>query len=591
MAYWICDQMIVVKLLGYRIQNALRLYSASEITSKNALMRQLDFSIDFLLFLPFSTLLLSSFFLFLGLQLDRTILLSSIVLSLCFGVCRARFSFREVAFSVFLVVMMFIVARYLATPFLDVFLDSNGYHIPAISALGRGWNPYQIRDVCQWSSDYCYLGTELINHYPNGAWLYSAAFLTFFDTLDAVRSPNYLQLLLVFLVAITVFRSLGVKKHQVILLALTIALCPVAIYQLHTSYVDGLLASSLSIYTLLLLAWWRTGQSQWLWRAALLVPLIVNIKFTGGVYLVPISLGALLARLVQVGLPDTFRAFPVSALTAAILCAALIGINPYLHNTLDKGNPFYPAIKNGEIGNGLDRQASPEFLSMNRFSRLVVANLSQPSTESWKKPEWSYPISRWQWSSFTGPRFSGFGPVFGILACIGVLQLFLLRNLSWSIFIGAILASVFVTSEGWWPRLAPQLWLVPALTQAAFLISGFKSRMAEILCVLLLLNCSGYIYTTAAKQFKHARAYYTDVVEVERRGLKVLPFTPEKSVAIAVNLRINEDLGPTTVSEEECDWTYSNIIFVICESDYQPSKESQSIWFWRALFGRQVTKG
>jgi hypothetical protein len=203
----------------------------------------------------------------------------------------------------------------------------------------------------------------------------------------------------------------------------------------------------------------------------------------------------------------------------------LLGYSPYVKNVREQGDPFYPIHGAPEIvGLGPDGGHRPVNLNgRNRVVRFLIANFSfsgevrAPRSTLVKFP---FRISRaelWGGVYSADLEAGGFGPFYGgllLLACAGCLLLASraeVRGISIGVAVVAlsILITMFVHTETWWARYAPQAWLLPILfvIPSMALLRGspqwwLGSAMAGLACVNILV----VVFNVASGELEYARA-------------------------------------------------------------------------------------
>ena len=379
----------------------------------------------------------------------------------------------------------------------DLSGDGQQYHLPAILALADGWNPFHQPELGAWRPEFASSVTTgiYIEHYAKGAWLLAAATYRATGLLEAAKVWNLLYLIAVALVARAALGRLGLSPAWSWGLALATAANPVVVYQLTSFYVDGQLASLFSLLLLFSACYlWQGGRTALL-LATLCLALLINIKFTGLVYGVALSAGLCLAA--WAAKLSRARVYALACVTATLFALLVIGWQPYVTNTVQKGHPFYPAVGREDGQNVQWRSAPPAFLAQHRAEKLV-RSLYARSSGSRALPQWKIPFSvdRGELFAFFTPdaRYGGFGPWFGgVLAASLLLALFARSGRS-TLFVFGMAGWMVLTSllnpEAWWARLSPQIWLVAPLC----LLLAARSRVAWVrqvgagLIGVLLLN-------------------------------------------------------------------------------------------------------
>lgn len=226
------------------------------------------------------------------------------------------------------------------------------------------------------------------------------------------------------------------------------------------------------------------------------VVIAVNIKFTALVYVLVISIVITLYFLFKKQM-DFVRLVVMALLPGLLAGFLLVGYNPYVTNTLRKGNPFYPLAGPNAID--IMTANSPEsFRVMNRFEKLFTSIFSKTeNTHGHQKCHFKLPFTVKEEELKTiwvDTRIGGFGPLFGgsVLLSLSLLASALLadqkKTLAYTGLALLILTSVIVNPEAWWARYAPQLWLLPVITVMAGL--EIKQKIPRFLCLLNILVLS-----------------------------------------------------------------------------------------------------
>jgi hypothetical protein len=401
----------------------------------------------------------------------------------------------------------------------DSSADGQVYHQYAVYQLGRGWNPFFHTDI---DSLWC-------RHYSKGPWLYAAALYALSGLLETGKAFNLLLVAASGLVVAGALTFGGLLSHRrAAILGVLAAGNPVAICQSMTFYVDGQLASLFTALAgALLLAVARPGRL----TCGLLAPsilLLVNAKFTGLVYaivLLCVAAGALWWRYRSRPLLRGF-AGPVS--TALALGVLLVGFNPYVTNTIERGHPLYPLagverhpIPGVEKFEVLAQHRPPSIATAgNRLGRLAYSLAAAadfamvPNAQgvrervTRRKIPFTTSATELRFYGNADVRLAGWGPLFsGILLLTAAALAYLWRSrrvARWFLGIssGAVLGTVLLNSECWWARYVPQLWLLPLVALGALLAlrappRGIRS-LAGLLLVASALNTALLAYALAS---------------------------------------------------------------------------------------------
>lgn len=397
-------------------------------------------------------------------------------------------------------ILAFVVATAVLGWLVDFSGDGQQYHLPAVFALAQGWNPFQVSRLAEWNAGFAQTLTSSIyvEHYAKGTWMLAAAVDLGTGALEAGKAFSLLLPLATWLLGAAFLRQRGFSAWWAHGLALAAAANPVSIYQLSTFYVDGQLAALCTLVLIVSLVYFYTSDKRWLvLLVACLIPL-VNVKFTGLVYAACLTLGlAVGARLA--GLPVSSRRYLAVAVASIGMAVILVGYQPYVTNTIEKGHPFYPALGRDDGRNVQWKSAPAEFLALNRAEKLARSILAR-SVESTEWPHWKLPFSVTIQELYTffgaDARYGGFGPLFGggflVASLLYVSAITSMPRRLWLTGIGLsmiVFISILPNPEAWWARLAPQLWLIPLILITVLMtFHGIWRRAAGVVLVLMLLN-------------------------------------------------------------------------------------------------------
>jgi hypothetical protein len=457
---------------------------------------------------PFATLTLTTLLFWIGIPIGPYHLWAALLLSLAAGRYLAGDWKSWFTATIWLAVATLIGGAALGWLY-DFSGDGQWYHLPGVLALAEGWNPFLAPQLGQWSVGF---EQELTNaaiyvqHYAKGVWIVAAAVYKATGLLEAAKVFNLLFALATYLLAAVFLGRLGLSRMWAHMLALTVALNPVTLYQMASFFVDGQLASLCTLLIVLSLDYFKNeNRTRTLILMAACVILLANVKFTGVVYAICLGGGLTVLAWLK-GRRAESRRYAVAGIVSVLLAIVVMGYQPYVTNFLQQGNPFYPAVGRDEAANAategqFDIWAPSEFLAMGRVEKLARSLLAESSAAK-SMPQWKLPFTLANKGELyiffnTEPRYGGFGPLFGsILLSVLVLYVLVRRAVKpkvWGMGAGLavlIFLSVLPNPEAWWARLAPQLWLVPVilLTALALGASKWPRRIAATLVLLLLGN-------------------------------------------------------------------------------------------------------
>jgi len=337
----------------------------------------------------------------------------------------------------------------------------------------EGWNPIY--------SDISYEipHSIWINHYPRAPEVNAAVLSTVTDNIEKCKAINLFLIITTFFIAIStiILISDNVELKTVLIIGFLISMNPVSIYQSLSFCVDGQLASTISCLICLMLLLSKKTDIFILTTLLSTISILMNIKFLGVVYVLIFSLG--LVYWFFIYHKEKMSMVIKFLLLSFIIGIVIIGYNPYITNTFNHGNPFYPVVGAGIDIIGPNKPVS--FQNIYPFEELLRSIFSHPSLNASATPEYQIPFifSCRDLEPFSGPDpiTGGFGPVFSgaiILSLLNTFSIFRSKKRIYKILkspdaslelltLLLILISVLINSESWWARYAPQLWLLPIL--------------------------------------------------------------------------------------------------------------------------------
>ena len=459
-----------------------------------------------LLFFPLCILFLTAIGFFINLSISRYHFVFALFFSM-FLVWVSNKQFirttnKKLLFAYLASGFFFLIAFSFSSFFIDSSWDGLAYHQPTIIALAHGWNPFYQPDISPLTTKLFNLGSGLrieTNHWGMASELIAAVIFKATGSLEASKCYNLMYLLILALLGFRFLKKFEstLTRCQVYLILIPLVLNPVALYQLQFFYVDGQLASLISILLILLLDYLIFNESLSLIEAALVFVILFNVKFTGAVF-ASFFVSAFFILAISFKSKQNFRSYFLIFFTGFLIAYCLIGYQPYLSNTLAHYNPFY-SVLNPNIKFNLYPGINPDFAHENRFLQFISSlfankylNIQNHNLRFVVFPQ-SYDA-----------RFAGFGLIFGYLFFISLIFIFCTKN---KYFLSAsliLLVSIFILSGAWWARLVPQTWLIPIMISMALLISQvpkWYKTVATAILIVMVINAVGilllsFIYQT-----------------------------------------------------------------------------------------------
>ncbi len=414
------------------------------------------------------------------------------------------------------------IALFLAASFFDFGWDGLWYHQTAVYQMSHGWNP--LRDPMHSFVPHL---QDWVRHYSKGPWYVALALFETTHNIELAKAGTWIALAAMFLATFAASIDFGMQRRAAIVIAALVSLNPVAVCESASYLVDGLMVSFLACFVAATFCWFR--------RPSLLIHgvliasaiLCINAKLTGLVYLcfacAAAGIYALLRR------RDVWIRCAILQLACVLLGSAVFGFNPYVTNTVHRGNPFYPWLGTAAHPSFSQRGQDPgelyetpkNLIGRNRLVRLGYAIFGRPGAQPVCGGEnaqlmWPFDVG---WKDFNmfrihGIRISGFGPLFSAAFVTGLVLMGAvwvrpgrrrMKVLAWGeaadeppsfqnqearqdarptqsgmsetksgvprevllLFAGTTVASLLISTHTWWARYGPQLWWLPIIAVIA----------------------------------------------------------------------------------------------------------------------------
>lgn len=467
-----------------------------------------------ILVFAFSILIVSTLLFALGQPMSGLNLVLAVLVTAGFLWLGVRRSFYHHKIKIFIslaltLVLIFYVCLSISNWFYDISYDGQTYQQEGVIQLAQGWNP-----ILQKTGHQPIYQILWLESYPKGPWIEAAALYRVTGHIEQGKVFNLLLLIASFCLSWAALLTLNPgKKIRAWWLSLLLSFNPVSINQALTFYVDGQLAS-------LLLALAALGYLLYNRKHLLIsiqvafvagIVMAINVKFTAVAYAFILGLGPVWWLFKDRNMRMVRR---VSGLVLAgyVLGLLLVGYNPYVLNTWQHGNPFYPLAGSGTV-DIMGGNMPGNFQGLNRLEKLAAATFSKtedvyaPATTTFKIP-FTVSQDELEASSLPDTRIAGFGPLTGgivLLAMVIVMISFWWqRRETWQMagVILVIFISAVVNPEVWWARYAPQLWIIPVLA-AVLAVYLEQPLMMKGLGWLLLLVIAGNITLTSVYCFSY----------------------------------------------------------------------------------------
>jgi hypothetical protein len=380
--------------------------------------------------------------------------------------------------------------------FYDFSWDGQWYHQLGIISLAHGWNTLSepMRSFDQSQSQ---IHSQLyLRHYAKGPWYAAAAIFATTGRIEWGKCINWLILMASFLGTLAACLSGGMRRSRALGVAVVVAMNPVAISEVTTFMVGGMMASSLVLTAAAIVSALRRPRPAVITTAVAASIVCINSKFTGLIYL------CFLFAAVGLWLLFTARRslarYVYATVATLVLGTCVWGYNPYVSNTVYRHQPFYPILgsanfpslaQQGKDGN--ERYETPKNMVGRKLPvRFMYSIFGRPGNQPYREGKnallmWPFTARVHDLYTYTyqEPRIGALGPFFSgcflVAAALGVLLLLQLDAPSrWMLVLASatVIASLLLSKDSWWPRYGPQLWLLPIIP----VVLAFRERASRL---------------------------------------------------------------------------------------------------------------
>lgn len=415
-----------------------------------------------------------------------------------------------------IIVVVIIVSILFSLLFYDISFDGQMYHIDAAFYLKNGWNPFKKElspDINQ---------ALWLNHYGKGVEAPEAAVYALTNRIETTKSVNFMVMAASFCLSMSFLLRLNrFSFRKNLFFGFLLSGNPIVIYLLLTTYVDGQLSSYLLCFLAVAGLLYQNTNRVYLMLLAMLLIIVLNIKFSSVVFAAIFSSGLLLALILGGRIKSLKKVFVVCVIAAGF-GIGVVGYFPYVSNTIHFHDPLYPGFH--LLQSEAAKLAPESFARRNRFSRFFISFFSHTNElhiyqdkDPQIPPKIPFSFDKTDIYNALKPivcRMAGFGPFF---SGISILALVFFIMSAWRlpdkkqltpvlVLLGTLLVSVFSISEAWYARYVPQLWFVPviALIASEYYRPAFI-RLKNLLYLIVLINLSfafagfPYVYYQSAK--------------------------------------------------------------------------------------------
>ena len=490
-----------------------------------------------LLFVSINHLLVMVSFLTTNLLLPLAFCLSIVlsIITLYYFNKLKKISFKQTIISVILALFLILISLLIASFFWDFSWDGQWYHQSAIYNISEGWNPLK-EPIRKFNKN----NDLSILHFPKGSWYFAASTYSAFGVFEAGKALNFIVLFALALFSYDVLRKFNLNKFNSILVTLLLVFNPVIWSEIATYMVDQLLCLYLTIYVLALFSLIKKYSFYHLLIGSMAVIGLVNVKFTGGVFIFIFSSFGFLYILFKKR--NLIVKYIKIHIVSAVLALLIFGFNPYVCNFTERGNPLYPILGSeeypGRLEQGFDgneKHETPKNMQKKAFPiRFFYAHFGTPSNAPYhpqKDAELAVPFvstfTSWNAYRFHETRIAGFGPFFSGLLILSLIYLLYyikvnrkVRLLVFCIY-GAIISSLLISKHFWWARFAPQIWFLLIVPLILGILSKKNKKLNYSLIFATIINAVIVIYIHTSWEITNTLKFKKELSLIKKEDEKI----------------------------------------------------------------------
>ena len=497
-----------------------------------------------LLTVPVFSLLISALLFVCGHSINPFIFPLSVVLSLLLLYFMLRKNHTEfivsAGYHLFIIAFSIIASLF----FYDYSCDGLAYHQETIFYLKNGWNP--IYESLPSSAMF----PLWIEHYAKGMETISATLYSTTGNIEAGKAVNFILLFAsAFLFFHFLKRSYKISLKKNILLTFLFMLCPVVVVQIFTFYIDFAAYSLLLILISSLICFLKGHSKYDIYIICLVVFLSGAIKFNLFFWvLFTLFLYAVYAIVLKKY--QLFLKMIVACAISALFSVFVAGFNPYVTNTIDHKNPFYPLAGAGKV-DIITRITNTHLVQQSGFEKVMISLLSLPNNSKDEEIKFAFPhfLKKTHFEKCASPdaRIGGFGILFSWILVLSIVLYIVVafrkdnmeenkNRKSYTIFLCVLFASLFILPHAWWARYFPFFYAFPLIIllyseckQQNKIVRIFRN-LIYLLCLINLaffcgaVSMRAYLYTKKVDKSIETMAKSKDPVLINFKdniGLKI----------------------------------------------------------------------
>ncbi|OXB07595.1 hypothetical protein [Flavobacterium pectinovorum] len=479
-----------------------------------------------LLTVPFLILFLSSILFILGFSLNSFVFPVSIFLSsiMIYNYSEKKRNNLFLHFkSVFVFLLIILFSLLLSFLFWDYSYDGQSYHQTIICVLKDGWNPiynhhsgFETSDIALW-----------VDHYAKGVETIAACIYSTTGNIECGKAVNFIIIIASFFFALNLLDEYFsfFKLRKKIFISFLLSISPVVICQFLTYYIDWSLYSLLLILISTLFLQRNINNYFKYFTIVIVIYLSTAIKFnilffTG--FVIFVYLCYLLVSKDYV----LFKNSLFISFSALLLAICTVGINPYITNTIDHKNPFYPLL-GGDSVDIMTNQTPINMRDKSRVESIFISLFSETNAlKTSARVVFPFYLSTNAVKNSGQPdvRAGGFGVFFsGILVLSSLLYVFSsVKEVKRRFYLNGTLLllflSIFILPSGWWARYVPFFYTIPIVMLLYSECSDqqssrFKYLRYSIYCFMFLNIGVSFLSVCAISLFSQTKtSFYLNVV-------------------------------------------------------------------------------
>ncbi|MFS2225021.1 hypothetical protein [Pantoea sp. B65] len=358
-------------------------------------------------------------------------------------------------------------------------------------------------------------GNYWTTFYPKATWYFAGETGVLFGHLNYGSSYQFILGGALFFYVKYFFSEFKYNKFAGLAFGVFSVFSPIFLAQAFSFYVDAVMGYLSFLLMLSAVAYVNNNKVSDLAVIVVASVIIVNIKFSGFLYVAAafllIGIFSLKSfnRCIVVG--GAFLLFVVAGI-------GVLGNSPYVKN-METGHHIFHPIFGKEKRDIITFQSPSGFSDLNRFEKLAISLFSRSENidkKYGKEPELKMPgtVFPQEIASLRDEdlRIGGFGPLFSLALVISVLFLLLRCGIDKNVLMLLAMTafSTVLNPEAWWARYAPHLYIIPLLP--LFVSTNVRLRYLNYIVLPLITLILGINAYLIAKERVIESKYFLDNV-------------------------------------------------------------------------------